>query len=355
MRSPINIVFLSPGFAADENDSTSIPSIQLLARNMKINYPSIGLTIITFEYPFRRGPYTWNGINVWSAGGKGGKINRILTWIRVFRYIQKINHQKKIDLIHTFWLTEASLIGKIFSMFYKIPQLATAMGQDVKPKNHYLRYFNLLSLNLSLISDYQSSFLKNFKRLTILQVIPFGVDEVSYRDDKPVRTIDILGAGSLNRVKDFGLFISIISVLSRIFPEIRCVIVGEGPERNSLEELIREEHLEKNIELPGQLEYGLMIDRLHHARIFLHTSSFEGQGLVITEALAAGLNVVSFPVGIAATLKSRKLFTGRNREELTGHLIRLLQEKDNDFSPEIHFKISDTCNNYLSVYKKLMN
>jgi glycosyltransferase involved in cell wall biosynthesis len=355
MRSPINIVFLSPGFAADENDSTSIPSLQHLARYIKTHYPAIELTIITFQYPYQRGGYSWNGINVWSAGGKKGRINRILTWIRAFHKIQIINHQKRIDLIHAFWLTEATFIGKIFSLIYNVPLLATAMGQDVKPENHYLTLFRYLSLNLNLISDYQSSFLQKIKRLTIMNVIPFGIDEVFYAGDKNIRTIDILGAGSLNPVKDFGLFVRIISDLSGIFPDIRCMIIGEGSERRYLEALIRKEHLEKNMELAGELDYEIVISRMHQARVFLHTSSFEGQGLVITEALAAGMQVVSFPVGIAETLKSRKLFTGRNREELTDHLIRLLRENNNDFIPEIHFTISDTCSDYLAVYEKLMN
>ena len=355
MRSPENIVWLTPGFAGDEKDTTAIPSLQLLARHMKLNYPAIKLTIITFQYPFRRGSYSWNGIKIWSAGGRNGKFNRILTWIKVYRKIQKINHENKIDLIHAFWLTEAVVIGQLFSKINKVPLLATAMGQDVKPENHYLPYIKLFLLNLSLISDYQESFLQDFKRLTILKVISFGIEDVLFKGDRSKRTIDVMGVGSLNPIKDFGLFIRIIGDLATDFPGIRCMIVGEGSERVELEGLIRDKHLEKNVVLEGTLDYESAIERMHQARILLHTSSFEGQGLVITEALAAGMQVVSFPVGIAVTLKSPKLFTGRDREELTGILIRLLRENKNDFDPEIHFNISDTFGEYLTIYKKLLN
>jgi glycosyltransferase involved in cell wall biosynthesis len=90
------------------------------------------------------------------------------------------------------------------------------------------------------------------------------------------------------------------------------------------------------------------------AKILLHTSKFEGQGLVITEALAAGLYVVSYPVGIAASIHSKKLLTGTTREDLAGHLTNLLQLPDPDYTPEIHFTIQDTCKEYHSIYEALL-
>jgi 1,2-diacylglycerol 3-alpha-glucosyltransferase len=277
-----------------------------------------------------------------------------LTWIRVYRKLLKVKRESGIDLLHAFWLTEATLIGKIFCMAGGIPFLATTMGQDVKPENHYLMLIRYLSVPLILISDWQASFLVKIRNLEQVKVIPFGIDEDLYNKKEQERTIDILGAGSLNQIKNFSLFINIIGDLVKRFPDIRCLIIGDGSEREDLEDLIIESGLENTVELAGQMDYKSVIARMHQARFLLHTSSFEGQGLVITEALAAGLTVVSFPVGIAATLKSHKLFTGKSRQELTEYLVRLLNDLPGDFRPEIHYTIAHTCEEYVEVYKKLM-
>ena len=89
-------------------------------------------------------------------------------------------------------------------------------------------------------------------------------------------------------------------------------------------------------------------------KVLLHTSKFEGQGLVITEALAAGQYVVCHPVGIAASLSSKKLLTGTTLEDLAGQLTKILQLTDPDFTPEVHYTIEDTCREYYAICRALV-
>lgn len=351
MKSVNNLVILTPGFAADETDTTAIPSLQLLIRAYQANYPELNIHVVAFQYPFVHGNYFWHGIPVYSAGGKNGKINRMITWCRVLIRLFTIHRKNRIGLLHSFWLTETTLIGLLFCFFTRVRFLATAMGQDVRRSNRYLRILRFFPVNIVPISSFQADLLNRYPRFHLVKVIPFGVDTTLLPQMKYERTIDILAVGSLNTIKNYPEFVEVIRSLRLSFPSVRCQVIGEGSERSSIERLIAEHKLEEMITLRGELSYSETMKVLQSGKILLHTSLFEGQALVITEALAAGLYVVCHPTGIATSLHSGKLFTGVTKEDLIQHLLRLLQLEDPDFLPEIHFTIEDTCRNYSTIFQ----
>lgn len=81
------------------------------------------------------------------------------------------------------------------------------------------------------------------------------------------------------------------------------VMVGEGRERSRLEALARELAIAERVLFAGQRAnpYPWM----HHARLFVLSSRFEGMGIVLFEALACGTPVLSVdcPGGIREILK----------------------------------------------------
>ena len=353
MRSQIKIVLLTPGFAADESDTTTIPSLQLYTKSLSSHYPGLNIKVITFHYPFKKGQYTLNGIQVYSFAGKGRKWYKPFLWINILMLLYRIRKNTGIDIVHSFWLSETTFTGWLFCRLTGTAFLATAMRQDVMKSNKYLRILRFFSFNVTMISGFQSNFLKPFGKSTVYKVVPFGIDPSFYHRLKNERTLDILGVGSLNSVKNWDQFLEIIEILVSRFPSIRCKIIGEGPEKAHLEETVDTKGLGKNIFFTGSLPYNEVIEEMESANVLLHTAKFEGQALVILEALASGSYVVSSPVGIATSLTSKKLMTGINTEELVCHLINIFSLKDPDFEPEIHFTIEDTCREYNSIYHTL--
>jgi 1,2-diacylglycerol 3-alpha-glucosyltransferase len=353
MRSQINIVLLTPGFAADASDTAAIPSLQLYAKSISSHYPELNIKVITFHYPFYRGTYLWNGIRVYSFAGRGRKWNKPFLWINILILLFRLRRSDGVSVVHAFWLTETTFIGWLYCRLTGTPFLATAMGQDATQKNHYLRILRFFSFPLTMISEYQSRFLKPFGKSSVFKVIPFGIDPSCCKQEKTERSVDIIGVGSMNKVKNYDLFIKVIELLVRHFPGIKCIIIGDGNERSHIEKSIGEKGLETTIHLKGSLRYETVMKEMHSGKILLHTSAFEGQGLVITEALAAGLYVVSTPVGMAYSLSSKKLMTGTGSEELAAHITGILQLQSPDFEPEFHYSIGDTCRVYSAIYKDL--
>ncbi len=100
----------------------------------------------------------------------------------------------------------------------------------------------------------------------------------------------ILSAGRLTEEKDFPSLIRAFHLLHLRRPA-RLIILGEGPQREVLEQLICNLELDGHVQLPGFVPnpYPYMA----RAAVFVLSSRREGFGNVLVEALAAGVPVVS--------------------------------------------------------------
>lgn len=110
--------------------------------------------------------------------------------------------------------------------------------------------------------------------------------------DAPV----ILSAGRLAREKDYSTLIRAFARL-RLERSARLLILGEGPERAALQDLVDQLDLGDSVALPGYKgnPYAYMVG----AHLFVMSSLWEGFGNVIAEALCLGTPVVATncPVG----------------------------------------------------------
>jgi glycosyltransferase involved in cell wall biosynthesis len=100
----------------------------------------------------------------------------------------------------------------------------------------------------------------------------------------------LLAAGRLHPVKDYPTMLrAFANVLEA--RQVRLIILGEGGERQQLEELVDKLGISDWVSMPGFVDnpYAYM----QHADGFLLSSRHEGFALVIVEALACGLPVVS--------------------------------------------------------------
>lgn len=104
--------------------------------------------------------------------------------------------------------------------------------------------------------------------------------------DKPV----LLAVGRLTPQKDFGMLLRAFGDLSKR-RDLHLVILGEGPERASLEAQARDLGLNERVFLPGFVDNAEAFMR--RARIFVMSSRNEGLPMVLIEALGAGTAIVS--------------------------------------------------------------
>lgn len=100
----------------------------------------------------------------------------------------------------------------------------------------------------------------------------------------------VLGVGSLTGFKDFDTLIRAFAVV-RARRNCRLVILGEGPAREKLESLAREEGIAGDILMPGFVPNPF--PWMRQARVFVSSSVTEGCPNALMQALALGTPIVS--------------------------------------------------------------
>ena len=139
----------------------------------------------------------------------------------------------------------------------------------------------------------------------------------------------VLSVGSLTHIKGFDMLIEAWIQVNKVLPDWRLVIVGEGEERQKLTESIAENNLIDSVGLVGRTSD---ISKYYKdAEIFCLSSRFEGFGMVLIEALAFGLPIVSFDcdTGPAEVLEGTGsiLVPKNDIEQLSLSLIESMKDK----------------------------
>ncbi|MGA0595805.1 glycosyltransferase [Enterovirga sp. CN4-39] len=102
----------------------------------------------------------------------------------------------------------------------------------------------------------------------------------------------VVGIGRLAPQKRFDLLIDAFAQVADEFPDWELDIYGEGELRAPLERRIADQSLTGRVRLPGTTTD--MVSVLEQSDIFVLSSEFEGAGLALIEAMAAGVPAVGF-------------------------------------------------------------
>ncbi len=129
--------------------------------------------------------------------------------------------------------------------------------------------------------------------------------KLEIRNWKLEKNFTILTVGRLVKVKNIKLQIEAMADVIKIFPDVRLVIVGDGPEKEKLHRLANRLKLKDKVEFKGWQEK--VKPYYENADLFLLTSNSEGWGLVVVEAMKFGLPVIMTDVGCAGeVIKNEK-------------------------------------------------
>lgn len=101
--------------------------------------------------------------------------------------------------------------------------------------------------------------------------------------------LHLVSVGSLVRKKNHLFLLSVVEELTRAHIPCKLDILGEGPLRKEIESQIIRRKLENTVFLHGNAE----VENFYwNADIYVHPATYEPFGLVILEAMAAGLPVI---------------------------------------------------------------
>jgi len=103
----------------------------------------------------------------------------------------------------------------------------------------------------------------------------------------------VISIGRLAAEKNWGTFLRAAAEVYREHPALRVVLIGDGSQREELEDLVNELGMTERVTFTGELPFDDIPAYLKAADLFAFASTTETQGLVTMEALAAGLPVVA--------------------------------------------------------------
>ncbi|MEK7484300.1 MAG: glycosyltransferase [Planctomycetota bacterium] len=265
--------------------------------------------------------------------------------LKLYHYLRK----NQIQILHTH-LFHANILGRVTGFFAGVRQILSSV--HIVERRFRPWHFWLESLTHPLIryevgvSPAVTSFMKEKtwiperKFRTILNGIdlkPFQEASKQKYSKKEILGVSeeqawILGSvGRLTLQKGYLFLIEVYEQFRKQCPEPNyLVIIGEGEERHTLEEKIRELHLEPYVFLLG---YRQDIPAcLRCFDLFVMPSLYEGFGLVAVEAMASGVPVLANAVDSLKDLieegKTGFLVTPQDSQKWTDKLMTLFVRRD---------------------------
>ena len=199
-------------------------------------------------------------------------------------------------------LVHADVYGAIAARRIGAPLISTRHNDDrylLGPFRYVDRAFARGAFRLIAISDAVRRFLEQAGHDPAkLLTIRYGLDELPSARSAPTPAAAgipadaplALAVGRLIEQKDHATLLRAFALVRHAVPQARLAILGSGPLEDVTRALVEELGLVDAVTLPGRTDIRDWLDR---ANVFVHTSRWEGFGIVLLEAMLAGLPVVA--------------------------------------------------------------
>lgn len=165
-----------------------------------------------------------------------------------------------------------------------------------------------------------------------VKVINLKEDKNKLREKYGLKGEIILSMGRFVPWKGFEILIRLVPNLIADRPNLKLVIVGDGPEFSKYEKLIKDLNLEENVILTGRMDQQKFWEYIKASDMFVLNTGYEGLSHVIIEAMSLALPVVSTKVGgnpeLIENKKTGILVEYNNKDQLKKAILGLLDSYD---------------------------
>jgi glycosyltransferase involved in cell wall biosynthesis len=152
----------------------------------------------------------------------------------------------------------------------------------------------------------------------------------------------------LDYSKNYEFLINVFPEILKMKPEAIVIIVGEGPERKKLENLIERTNLKEKIFLIGELKDASKY--LKAFDLFVLPSRYEGLSITLIEALFAQIPILASDVGGNEEIVGKECIFKNEKEFLE----KIKSPRLSKTKREI-FELENMVKEYLKVYQSLQN
>ena len=243
---------------------------------------------------------------------------KVLYPVLAFWKAASLDRKNKYDALWSM-MSYMGFPALFFNFFHrKVPMIVTLQeGDSIEHVTKRLRIrmvsflyraiFKKAAL-VQVISQYLSDFARDVGYEGKIEVVPNGVD-LSRFSKKPSDTELFALKSKLDKKYTDTFLITtsrlvpknavgdIIEALTFLPPEIKLLVIGNGPEEQALREKTNSLGLESRVLFLGFISHDDLPPYLYASDIFIRPSLSEGFGISFVEAMAADLPVIATPVG----------------------------------------------------------
>lgn len=240
------------------------------------------------------------------------------------KYIENIEADKKVVWIHNsipnLKKSESKIkrFGKRLEKYNKIVAICDEMKEELTDI-----YPNLKEKIIRIYNPF------NFSRVLNLKD---DLSELNEKDRNLLKEDYCIAISRLDTIqKDYKTLLKAFQILKSKGIDKKLYIVGDGPSKEEIENMIKEYDLIEEVKLLGRFKNPYIW--LNNADFFIHSSKYEGFGLVLIEAAILDKLVISSncPVGPTEILEKGKsgiLFNVGDSKELAEKIEKVLNDKN---------------------------
>ena len=363
-----NILFLTSSYPKAKGEPSGI-FLHYLAKELKAagwrvlvqapNFPGgkgeetiDGIEVHRFDYFFR----AWQGL-CYRSGILTNLRQSPYLWLQVpFFLCSMLFHaallirRKKIDVIHAHWALPQGLVTSVLQSLVDVPVVLTVHGGDAFAfrgrigtalKRFALRNVDACTANSSGTQEQ----IRKCRQSLDVKLIPMGVDAEHFHPESLQQNIRkelripgemILFVGRLVEKKGVEHLLNAMPSVISAYPQAVLVIVGEGTQRQGLEELAQRLGIQPWVRFLGRIPNDELPKYYVAADVFVGPSvvdkfgDTEGLGIVFLEAAACQVAMIGTSVGGISDVLIDKV-TGaqidpNDSDQLAREVKRLLQD-----------------------------
>jgi teichuronic acid biosynthesis glycosyltransferase TuaC len=231
-------------------------------------------------------------------------------YVRLLPWVLRLQRKTSIDLIHAHSALPCGHTAALLSRRLNIPFVVTLHGLDV---------FNTCFLGglpaawrrtvscdvyraartVICISERVQRLLRDgMQEEDVRSTVVYNGTDTNFfspaaREELQPAEQQILIVGNLLVGKGHELVFRAIHKLGASFPQLRCRIIGDGPDRGRFEALVSELGIAHRVQFEGRKSRTEVANAMRACSVFVLPSRYEGLGCVYLEAMACGKPVIA--------------------------------------------------------------
>ena len=273
--------------------------------------------------------------------------NKIQSLLRFYRAnMMALKLCKKPDLIHVHILTRLGVIAWIQKLLHKTPYIITEHWSRYLPGNDFNGFLRKLftkivmrnAETITTVTDnlaiaMKNHGLKNDNYVVLPNVVNLDMFHISEKNNNPCKIIHI--SCFEDKSKNISGLLESLKIIDDKGINFQCKLIGEGMDLDLMKEKAKELQLINKVSFTGLLQGQALADVLSSGDFLVLSSNYENMPVVILEALASGLPVVSTNVGgIKEMIDDTKgiLVEPKNKEALAEAMIKMIETHKNYYA-----------------------